>query len=49
MSAPPNNPVEIIRVLDSHMDHEVSLVRYGQASLALGFAEPRAGSLSTNI
>ena len=47
MSAPPNNPVEIIRVLDSHMDHEVSLVLYGRASLALGFAEPRAGPLST--
>lgn len=47
MSAPPNNPVEIIRVLDSHMDHEVSLVLYGRASLALGFAEPRAESLST--
>lgn len=47
MSAPPNNPVEIIRMLDSHMDHEVSLVLYGRASLALGFAEPRAGSLST--
>ena len=47
MSAPPNNPVEIIRMLDSHMDHEVSLVLYGRASLALGFAEPRAESLST--
>ena len=26
MNAPTNNPVEVIRVLDSHMDHEVSLV-----------------------
>ena len=47
MNASPNNPVEIIEVLDSHMDHEVSLVLYGRASLALGFAEPRAECLST--
>jgi len=31
MSAPTNNPVEIIMKLDSHMDHEVSLVLYGRA------------------
>ena len=47
MNASPNNPVEIIEVLDSHMDHEVYLVLYGRASLALGFAEPRAACLST--
>lgn len=41
MIADPNNPAEVIRTLDSHLDHEVSLVIYGRGALALGFEETR--------
>ena len=47
MSTAPNNPAEIMSVLDSLMDHEVSLVLYGRGALSLGFDQPRAEFLAT--
>lgn len=32
-----NNPTEVLLALDCELDHEVSLVLYGRAALALGF------------
>lgn len=32
-----NNPTEVLLALDHELDHEVSLVLYGRAALALGF------------
>jgi hypothetical protein len=32
-----NNPTEVLLALDHEMDHEVSLVLFGRAALALGF------------
>src|SRR2546428_12175471 len=32
-----NNPERIVHSLDPHLDHEVSLVLYGRAAIALGF------------
>ena len=32
-----NNPTKLLRTLDEFLDHTVSLVPYGRASLALGF------------
>lgn len=37
MSTGPNNPTEVLLALDRELDHEVSLVLYGRAALALGF------------
>jgi hypothetical protein len=34
------NAERILRVLDGRLDHEVSLVLYGRAALALGFDDP---------
>lgn len=33
------NPERILTTLDRHLDHEVSLVVYGRAAIALGFEE----------
>ena len=35
-----NNAERILRALDQHLDHEVSLVIYGRAAIALGFENP---------
>lgn len=35
-----NNPERILSALDSRLDHEVSLVIYGRAAVALGFENP---------
>lgn len=37
MTEPENNPSKLLRTLDEFLDHPVSLVLYGRASLALGF------------
>jgi hypothetical protein len=42
-AAPPSgrrmtNAERILRELDSHLDHEVRLVLYGRAAIAIGFA-----------
>ena len=34
------NAERILQAVDSHLDHEVSLVIYGRAAIALGFANP---------
>jgi hypothetical protein len=34
------NAERIVRELDSHLDHELRLVLYGRAAIALGFANP---------
>jgi len=34
------NAERILQAVDSHLDHEVSLVIYGCAAIALGFANP---------
>ncbi len=41
------NPERILLTLDRHMDHEVALIIYGRAALALGFANPPATVRST--
>ena len=33
------NAERIVRELDAHLDHEVRLVLYGRAAIALGFEE----------
>ena len=35
-----SNAIRIVEALDALLDHEVSLVVYGRASIALGFHEP---------
>jgi hypothetical protein len=35
-----SNAERIVRELDSHLDHEVRLVLYGRAAIALGFVQP---------
>jgi len=37
MNGMSNNPTEVLLTLDQELDHEVSLVLYGRAALALGF------------
>ncbi len=37
-----SNAVRIVTVLDQFLDHEVSLVVYGRAAIALGFSKPPA-------
>ncbi len=37
MSAGVNNPTQVLLALDGELDHEVRLVLYGRAALALGF------------
>src|SRR6266576_3120330 len=44
------NAERIVRSLDQHLDHEVSLVLYGRAALALGFdAVPESVKRSLDI
>jgi hypothetical protein len=46
-----NNPERILTVLDSRLDHEVPLVIYGRAAVALGFEnapEPAAKTLDVD-
>ena len=38
------NAERILRELDSHLDHEVRLVLYGRAAIALGFEESPEGA-----
>ena len=42
-----NNPDRIVRVLDSHLDHPVSLIAYGRAAIALGFHNPPEAAART--
>jgi hypothetical protein len=41
------NPERILLTLDRHLDHEVALVIYGRAALALGFEDPPAAVRQT--
>jgi hypothetical protein len=41
------NAERILQAVDSHLDHEVSLVIYGRAAIALGFANPPASVTRT--
>ena len=42
-----SNPERILRALDSHLDHEVTLVLYGRAAIALGFENPPEAAART--
>lgn len=45
-----SNAERIVRSLDQHLDHEVSLVIYGRAAIALGFdAAPESVKRSLDI
>lgn len=44
---PPSNPERLIRALDEALDHQVSLILYGRAAIALGFENPPTLSLQT--
>ena len=41
------NAERILCALDSHLDHEVSLVLYGRAAIALGFENPAEATTRT--
>jgi hypothetical protein len=44
------NPERIISALDTHLDHEVTLILYGRGAIALGFQNPpEAASLTLDV
>lgn len=43
-----NNPSEVLGMLDSLLDHEISLVIYGRGALCLGFEDVREEFLATH-
>jgi len=44
---PINNPIEILRTLDRHLDHPVQLVIFGRSAIALGYPNPPEGAEQT--
>jgi hypothetical protein len=42
-----NNPTEVLLALDEELDHEVILILYGRAALALGFDNTSAAFATT--
>lgn len=47
MSTKTDNPTEVLLTLDQELDHEVTLILYGRAALALGFANARSDFATT--
>ena len=42
-----SNPERILRTLDRHLDHKVSLIIFGRAAIALGFSDPPLAAART--